>query len=243
MADKEKEAGYIEQLRLQWPAFPGGKLSWSERPDFVVQTEGHAVGIEVTEFFLPPEPGETRYQEAESIREQIMSRARAYHTAQGGPPLLIDVEFDDRVRLTKRDIESTARALAACILQHQFVDEERPGWYQGVGGDMPRGVTSVSGGKYQAVENWDFGGGGWVRPCTHEHIQAGISRKVPKYAAYRENCNDVFLVVVSSVFAGAPTEIPFAVLEEPYDTPFEKTIAFLIDASSVFELRRADLTV
>lgn len=243
MVDKYKEAWYVKSLRSRWQAFPSGDIIPSERPDFLVSDGNRSVGIEITEFFLPQEPGEPLYQEAESIREHIVSRALSHYRTLGGPPLLIDIEFSNDVRLTKRDVDATARALAERIVRLDFVEDEQPGWRQRFSGNMPRGIVEICGGKYRSVENWDFGGGGWVRPCTHDHIQGIIARKAPLYAAYRQTCDEAILVIVFTAFAGPPTDVPVAVLEEVFQSPFDSTLAFFVDVPSVFELRRAEAAV
>src|SRR5689334_2623706 len=103
MADKESEAWYVECLRSLWAGFPHGPRTPSENPDFLVRARDKTVGVEVTEFTLPPEEGKQPTRERLNVRQLIVARAQAIHNARDGRALLIDIEFSGEVRLTKRN--------------------------------------------------------------------------------------------------------------------------------------------
>lgn len=239
MVDKAKERWYIERLRAAWNHFPDGRINTSERPDFLVIGASSTFGIEITEFVLDPVPGDAHHQETESLRRQVMERAHAHYRNAGGPPLMIDVEFDDRVRLTKRDIDATARHLAACISAYHFTESDAPGWIDRLTSVLPKGIQEVSGNSWRQTDSWDVGGGGWVRACNSAHVQAVVNRKAAAYDAYRGQCDAVALVIVFSAFSGPPTDVPLGVLEHAYETPFDATLAFFVDLPGVVPLHRA----
>lgn len=235
MANKELEAWYVERLRTLWPSFPPGPRSASENPDCLVRAPRRIVGIEVTTSTLEAE-GQQPTREVLSIRSRIVARARDMYRAGGGPVLIVDIEFDDQIRLTKRDVEGVAQAIAQRLLAYPFAEDDSPGWYQHLSGPMPRGVAGVLGGRYRFAESWDGGSGALVRECSMEHVQRIIDHKAKRYNAYRSQCDEVILLIVFSSEHDPATEVPSAVLEHRYTGPFNATVALLDDIPQAFQL-------
>jgi hypothetical protein len=236
VADKEFEAWYVERLRTLWPAFPPGPRALSENPDCLVSAPGRIVGIEVTTFTLEAEGGQQPTRELLSVRNRVVARARDIYQAGGGPVLIVDIEFDDQVRLTKRDVDEVARAIADRLLAQLFTEDDAAGWYQQVPGPMPEGVAAIAGGRYRFAESWDGGSGVLMRECSAEHVQQVIDRKAVRYGAYRLKCDAVVLLIVFSSEHDPGTEVPNAVLEHRYTSPFDATVALLDDIPRALEL-------
>jgi hypothetical protein len=239
MADKNKESWYFEQFRSAWPQFPAGNVRSSESPDFLVVGAEGTLWVELTEFIRPAQNGSPHPREAASIRQQIVDKALALHRQAGGPPLLIDVEFDDQVNLSKRDVDTLASAVARSVASHAFQQDAAPSWYQRVVGPMPRGVSEIAGGRFESVEDWDTSGGGWVVDCTSSHVQEIITKKARRVAAYRRNCDQVALVIVFSAFNDPASSVPENVLAHKYESPFDNTVALFTDVPRVVELEIA----
>ena len=229
MSKKEREAWYVEQLRELWSDFPAGPRTSSENPDCLVRGTEHTVGIEVTEFTLPPDDGRQPTRETLSVRARIVRTALDKYRADGGPVLIVDIEFDPDVRLTKSDVVRVADAIAERLLAHTFAKDESPGWYQAVSGDMPHGVLGLTGGRYQSAESWDGDSIGVARECSVDSVQQVIDRKAARYQAYRSRCDAVVLLIVFSAVHDPQTAIPRSVLENAYVSPFDWTIALLAD--------------
>lgn len=236
MNKKEREAWYVERLRDLWRGFPAGPRTASENPDCLVGGDAETVGIEVTEFTLQANDGEQPTRELLSVRRQIIDRALTKYRERDGPVLLLDVEFDDRVRLTKADVEPLAEAIASCVSAHSFSEDEAPGWYQEVPGPLPAGVAAISGGRYRFAESWDAGSGGLVRECRFESLQDVIAKKAKRYQAYRAQCESVALLIVFSSEHDPRTEVTRDILQHTYASPFDWTIALLADIPEVVVL-------
>jgi hypothetical protein len=236
VADKELEAWYVERLRTLWPGFPPGPRSPSENPDCLVRGPDRVVGIEVTTFVLESKRGEQPIREQLSVRSRIVARARDIYREGGGPVLIVDIEFDDRERLTKRDVDVLAQAIAQRLLAHSFAEDESPGWYQEVPPPLPRGVAAISGGRYQFAESWDGGSGVLLRECDPGHVQQIIDKKADRYGAYRLRCDAAFLLIVFSSEHDPTIEMPASVLQHTYVSPFDATIALLDDIPQAIEL-------
>jgi hypothetical protein len=241
MSDKDREAWYVERLRSLWSDFPVGPRTPSENPDFLVHTSDGIVGVEVTEFASPPQDREQHIRELVSVQDQIVARARERYQEAGGPVLIVDIEFDGQVRLSKADMQPTADAIATRLLSHTFALDAEIGWHQDVPGPMPHGVSALSGGRYRFAESWDGGNGLLMRDCTVESVQTVINKKAERYQAYRTQCNTVILVIVFSSEHDPRTDVPFAVLEHDYTSPFARTVALLADIPEAFVLRTVAL--
>lgn len=236
MADKELEAWYVERLRNLWSGFPAGPRSSSENPDVLVRAPDRTVGVEVTTFTLDPEGDEQPIRERLSVQKRIVARAREFYRTGGGPVLIVDIEFDDGARLTKRDVDGIAEEIASRLLAHTFTEDSSPGWYQEVPPPLPRGVNSIAGGRYRFAESWDSGSVVLLREVTAEHIQQIIDRKAMRYEAYRSQCDAVILLIAFSSEHDPRTDVSHDVLRHPYQSPFDATIALLDDIPSAVEL-------
>lgn len=236
MSEKEREALYVERLRSLWEDFPAGSRTPTENPDFLVHTSDGIVGVEVTEYSSAPIDGEQHIRESLSVRDQIIARALQRYRQAGGPVLIVDIEFDNQVRLSKRDMQPTADAIADRLLSYSFDEDDELGWHQHVPGPMPHGVSAMSGGRYRFAESWDGGSGSLMQDCNVEGVQTVIDRKAKRYNAYRAQCEAVILLIVFSSEHDPQTDVPLSVLEHEYTSPFVSTIALLADVPQAFVL-------
>jgi hypothetical protein len=86
MANKRLEWWYIEQLRRAISDFPSGTILGDESPDFVVQSDERAVGIEVTTFHWPASEGKRPHQEQQVLKERVVAIAEKIHQPEGDRP-------------------------------------------------------------------------------------------------------------------------------------------------------------
>lgn len=105
MPDKKRERYYLSRLRACVPDLPAGDPIEPEPPDFVLIKDGHRLGIELTTFYLPPEPGKRPHQERQSLKERIVAEAAALHSQAGGPALYVR-SFSMSARSFKRGTSS-----------------------------------------------------------------------------------------------------------------------------------------
>jgi hypothetical protein len=96
--------------------FPSGSVIDSEEPDFLIESEGTILGVELTELYRKaPEVGRPM-QAWEKLAEQVVERACSLHSARGGPVLTVRVEFNLGSRFTKPRKEEVASKLADLVL-------------------------------------------------------------------------------------------------------------------------------
>jgi hypothetical protein len=116
MPNKLRERWYLEQVCQAIDLHPD-TIDWSERPDFLLISGCHRVGIELTDFFLPPREGERPYQEQQSLKNQIVERAKRLHAEAGGPAFYVSVNFHPSFPLRTQNRQPYALALAASVLR------------------------------------------------------------------------------------------------------------------------------
>ena len=128
MPNKARERFHFEALRKALPELPSGDVEQGECPDFLLISDGHRLGIELTEFHLSPPPGEPYHQEQQSLEDRTVEIAERLHHEAGGPALYVDVIFHDYPPLTKKDTQPSARAIADAVLNHRVPSSFEPGF-------------------------------------------------------------------------------------------------------------------
>jgi hypothetical protein len=203
MPDTRLEWFHFEQLRkvINLPSSPINK---SERPDFLLVSGCHRLGIELTDFYLPPSRGQPFHQEQQSLKNQIVERAERLHAEAGGPALYVSVNFHPSSTLRKQDIQPYAQALTDSVLrfsiQHSLQEPVQIPW-----GHRPRFTSGIL--LQKSVngrdKDWCADAGGMVASILPEHVSACIKAKTKKYndgkAPHpRSRCDELWLVIVHS---------------------------------------------
>lgn len=230
MPDKKRERYYLSRLHACVPDLPAGDPKEPEPPDFVLIEDGHRLGIELTTFYLPPEPGKRPHQERQSLKERIVAEAAALHSQAGGPALYVQVIFHERQKLQKRDIQPFSRELADAILAYPVPQhitepdvkipwEHKPKW---------AGVIRVHGSVDGTDKLWQADAGGWVAEITIEHISNVIRSKSNREPLARIQCDELWLVIVNDNFSrAAQAEISAEALNALYKGPFDRLMWLL----------------
>ncbi|MDD4963837.1 MAG: hypothetical protein PHI11_07970 [Gallionella sp.] len=237
MPDKKKERWYLEQLKASWGDFPSGEVQETERPDFLIKNHLRTHGFEITEFVKSPSTGESHHQKSNALRQQIVERALLNHREQRGKRLLIDVEFDDDVRLRNADVKPLAIQLASAVAARDFPEKDLPGWSEIVDVSGLKGILAVCGDYWRGNEDWNVSGGGWVKECTISDLQDVITKKAIRYSAYRTKCETVALVIAFEVSNNPSIEFPKQALEHRYDSPFDQTLLLFANTPQTVVLR------
>ena len=230
MPDKKRERYYLSRLRACVPDLPVGDPIEPEPPDFVLIEDGHRLGIELTTFYLPPEPGKRPHQEQQSLKERIVAEAAALHAQAGGPALYVQIIFNDRQKLQKRDIQLFSRELANAILTYPVPhhitepDVELPWEYKPKWAGLIRVAGSIDG----IDKLWQADAGGWVAEITSEHISNVVRNKSNCEPLARIQCDQLWLVIVNDNFSrAAQAEITAEALEASYKGPFDRLMWLL----------------
>ena len=228
MPDKDRERYYFDALRKALSELPAGDPSEPEPPDFLLQDQRDRLGIELTSFHLPAEPGQRPHQERQSLKDQIVARAQRLHEEAGGPALYVGVYFNAYKPIAKRDIQPLAHAIAQSVLRAPMprsMNEpvELP-W-----GSRPEATSGIQ--IHPSVDGkdklWHADAGGWVADITSAHIAAVLSSKARRALLARARCDRLWLVIVHDLFSrAAPAEITLEALAAEYEAPFDRVLWF-----------------
>jgi hypothetical protein len=84
---KENECQILDRARALCPLFPTGNITFSERPDFRIETDTGSVGIEVTQLFR-------LRKEIEAYHRGIVSLAeKKFYELPGALPIFVNAAF------------------------------------------------------------------------------------------------------------------------------------------------------
>lgn len=227
MPDKGRERWYVERLKLKLSDFPDGDIIQDESPDIVVLSNGRRVGIEVTAFHLPPDPGQRPYQERQRLKQRVVDQAFELHTKAGGPALYARVHFGNVDALRKSTVGHLASALADAVLRAPVPQSMGEGWMLVPYTLLPASIVSI---RIAATVNesdrlWTAGNVGWVAPVQPAHIEAVIAAKRAMFAKARTKCDEVWLAIVNDAFIdAAQVELSQSAEAHVYSHPFARLL-------------------
>lgn len=226
MPDKKREKYYLEALLRCGNMHALAAVEPCESPDFILNIGGRRVGIEITEYFHPPDGGDRPHQEVQSLKEQVMQLAEQLHAQAGGPALYVTAHFGIHGRIAKSTIRPIAESLAAAVLS-----QEAP---PSVGAEpvrvphhmLPREIVQAM--LFCSVDGedklWSPDNGGWVAEITPAHVQQLIERKSRMVANARPKCDELWLLVAQNDWDGAPCELNEEAAAASYSFPFDRVM-------------------
>lgn len=191
--DKNRERRALEDLLRIDETAPRGPLIESEEPDFLIESDGRYLGVEVTEYFRPDRIHESPVQEQEALAQRIVARASELCRDAGLPYLWAPVTFNRSTRLTKRDIEPVAKAILEHLSNHVDSHFENDGSLP----DCIESLTKHLIGQEHLVTTM---GTLWVPEINEQSLSSLIAKKEKRLAAYRSRCQFVWLLIVLDGF-------------------------------------------
>ena len=216
-------------------------------PDFLIQKGNGVLGIEITTLTI----GERARRS--HIRSQILSRAWEIYRNGPGPKCFASVHFEKEVDLNNSSIGEIAREIAKIVeelapdaaednLRNFHVEEVRDArHFRKVGWDYDEflasleavtcGVRSISVIRYPDIPKTQFAGpGSAFTPLWGEtKLREFLAGKVCRASAYREHCDELWLLAVYGVERSMAT--PTASMgvdladEIKLDLPFDRVLA------------------
>jgi hypothetical protein len=240
MPDKARERFYLEKLR-EIIDLPSGPVDEPEPPDFLLISNGRRLGIELTDFYLPPSPGERPHQEQQSLKDRIVEIAERIHSEAAGPALYVSVCFDPHSPLAKTDIQPLAHMLAESVLHYPVPRSIKDPAVEFPWGYPPKGISAIL--VHGSVDGkdrlWDTDAGGWVASITPGHVAKYVTAKARREPLARSRCDELWLVIVNDPFLvrAAPAEFIDEAREVTYEGPFDRLIWLLPHIPRAFDLQ------
>ena len=241
---KQEERLYLDAFSELRSDLQLTEIIESERPDFLCNSCGAPVGIEMTRFFLPS-GGSVSPQALNGYRNQLARALRDEHAKRNIPPFHVSVHFfaeeklldrDTRQRLTNYLLEFAAQRMPA-VGPHVVFEYEK----------LTSELTELGVQRISILRNasltqpfWSLPYASFVPDSDSSQIQAVINEKSPLVAEYRRKAAVIWLLIVSGS-GGLHSIIDFDgdVLSASYAANFDRVFLFRTFGSSVHELKKA----
>lgn len=244
---KQIESWTLERLRVLLPSFPTGEVTPGEEPDFtLVLDDGRKVGIELTELHCEVLPGKIPPQSQEALKHRAVKRAQEIYDSTKNPYLHVSVHFAN-IELSKSDIRRLAQQIAdivgSVIPPTGEVQVAEPDY--GSQNNFPKELHRVSAYNLPGAERSFFTtpGATWVATLQDDDIRRALSSKEEKYARYRNQTDEVWLVVICNTgFMSTWFEGIDQFRERVFETKFDRVLIFSIFDGRIIEIRRQDAT-
>jgi hypothetical protein len=237
---KARELASVNRLRELDPKFPAGNIEETDEPlDALVRlATGGCIGIEVREFARDDAPTGSQLNAYQDLTHKIAAAAQHTYVMTSGPPILASLFFDRDFRCRSRDIAKMGASIAAEVAKvapSVSWSADIYGWEVGLSNGIDRillhGVASLKDPSFAPMYA-DFYGE--LLPSQIDYI---LEQKQSKLRAYRQKCEQIWLLVVIDGFKLSGWSEPSSHLaEQTYQTGFDRLL-LLYDNSRVIELK------
>lgn len=198
MANKRQERAYLEWF-LRESGIDWRSIEDTEEPDFYVVLNDKRIGVEITNVYCETEPGRkgSKAKEQEAHRRQWLGILQRSYYESAGIPIWVQILLpspesyrwvEDKILL--KALSCASKRLAVWE-QERCCVETKPGTAKLHVTRLPDGTTTRPEWSFQ---NNEFG---IVSSITEDHIRSAIDKKTPKARKYRENCKEVWLLIVA----------------------------------------------
>ena len=226
-----QEHVHLRRFCETYSAVPNGELHFDDKPDLRLHTDdGLVLGIEHTRVLHPARLDGLVPKEQEEIQKQIAARTLEYSRAGRNLPLYVDIEFNDRIRLKRTDVERVARAICDTVyanLPPYGVDTIIEQWMHAA--TLPAEVSYLAVFRWEkaAYPVWSAGTGGAVPVLDSSRLQKIIDDKNEQAGHYDPICDDLWLLIVidGHSHSGAWV-IPADVKSTTYKSRFSRVVLY-----------------
>jgi len=244
MASKERERLFLEGFSRRYLNFPGGEIVGFEAPDFLVRGEDPVTGIEVTELFVQPDPGERAMKEQETLRRQVVDAAQMLAEGCGLPALQVRVYFNHLTRLAKRDVIPLAESLVSLISANLPPENEAVeidgNRYDGDGFPEDHVAALMFMPVSVVRAHWHDPYGGFTATFGPKVFQDRIDQKGAKVSEYRKHCDRIWLLLVCDGWSASSLfEADSSVSSHTFQSRFDSTFLYFHAERQIIEFRQA----
>lgn len=183
------------------PDLAADKVENSEAPDFFLHyAAGRKVGLEVTELYQSASNDGYLPQEQESLRHRVVCEAQKMFEAQDPEtaPLHVSVHFSSAHPLAKKGTKELAKAVADSVRRNALPSEGSCILTD----DIPEEVYALNIYRTEGTPRtaWTVPGGQYVPILESADLIEVIQKKSKLLAAYRQRCDEVWLLIVADGF-------------------------------------------
>jgi len=206
-------------------------------PDFVVDLDGHTVGIELTEIFIQHEKSKkhrqgsarTLLQQIESITDKIVAQSQEIYFKANDTPVSATILFSQN-KLDKQEGKQIADLVASKV--EDMVSERAKRWSAATDDGSEPLLDSISRIFIHKVPekrfaHWKVMRPGIVANLNPKHLQERIDHKAAKLDAYheRKKFEEIWLLMIAdrthpSQMLHHGSDFPSELLSSPFDKTF-----------------------
>ena len=196
---KKEESEYLNSFRCFCTDFPNGDITAGETPDFIVESDGYRVGIEITRIFRQDGRSKTALQSIEAARNRITALAKKCATEMGVPPRGVTLFFNWTLPLYRDREASIAGAVAQTVHDNLPSPDDSADLECRYGSIQPREVDQILIHRVHPVEGFDWK---WMEASRRvedavRYISDAIARKSKIIRACLEKCDQCWLLIVA----------------------------------------------
>lgn len=195
---KKEERQFLDSFRHFCREFPVGKITYGEAPDFIVESERHRIGIEITKIFIDDGHSKTALQAIEAARDRITDLARKFAGEIGTPPRGVTLFFNWTLPLHRKEEPAIARAVAQTVHEKMPPPDENADLECHYGSIQPREVDQILIHRANPVEGFEWK---WTEASRRmedavSYIADAIARKSKTIIDCLKRCDECWLLIV-----------------------------------------------
>ena len=229
---KAREWAYLQRFRENFADFPEGEVVSFEHPDFLIKSQSRWIGIELTEYHVqePDKGWGSPMRAQEGTEDKVLRTASTQYQSKGLPAVAVHVHWNSHRVFSSRRVQGLAADLADLVQEHlpepgheaAIRHRRHPAWRS-----LPQEVTSLSIDlrKNFSKNSWTSVRGASVPTLTPPELQQIMRTKEAKVLSYRQQCREVWLLIVArgfepSTFGDLGPEVEGYRFESGFDRAF-----------------------
>jgi hypothetical protein len=216
-------------------------LESCEAPDFRLHDESKTTGLEVTRLFHSPGKVGMPRRAIESLREDVVERARSLYKSTEQPIVHVSVFFNSSKAFNKPRVSTLANELNDLVIRNiPLPDSHTEEEYDWINRDwFPEEIHRISVWRFSALtsSHWSAPDAEYVPSCTVETIQDVISKKAARFEAYSKLVPECWLLLVLDDFRlSGMFQLSESVLSHQFGSPFHRVYILKTFSGEVFRL-------
>ncbi|MCQ2218498.1 MAG: hypothetical protein MJZ33_08475 [Paludibacteraceae bacterium] len=253
-----REWAVMQIFRSEYPVFPLGELSKSERPDFLLQSKKGLIGIELTELKYERQDKKFNLRAHEDFLSEIMEGAQEIFESKCDQKLVVDVHFanelgpilsapyfpeKDETLMKQGLMEAIAKIVIDNMPESTGVKYkvDRTSKYGDL--NLPSKIESiyilnVTGRFEEAL--WYAGISTMVKPLSIESISQRLRAKDLKLPFYNSESVENWLIIIQNSFLMSSSYDPITAqkaLKHCYSSQFDRVFVFERSEGGITQLR------
>lgn len=242
MRDKKaRERLFLDQFASVYPDFPSGIIANAERPDFLVSDSSRVTGIEIIDYVRGQDSKGSVYRRNEMLWQEIANKARREFEFLFPDPLMVHFLWRSGQQPRKSEMSDLAVSAATLIgrsAPKKLFESIRIAHKELAGTPLQTLVSSIHVTRVRNTRqvSWSFIGVGFVSVSINE-VRSLIASKNAKVAAYLQQCDEVWLLIVADGARISSTlELSEEVRQTQFSSRFEKVLLYDYQSKQVISL-------